>query len=166
MHQSNFIIKPLSKYQYHIPSVINALKEEFKYKQGLELLDKDSLETYLKMGTYVMVNTKDEIIGFFSLSRIDSLTLSSIVCQILSFIQSWILGRMLIYDVCILPMYRKKGFGIVMMNLIEHYCLNNCPLVRYLELHTTERKLNYFYKKCGFELSRTNDEISFFIKMI
>lgn len=166
MHNSNYRIIPLSQHHCYLPTVINALKEQFKHKQGMELKDEDSLETYLKMGTYVMVNSKDDLIGFFSLSRIDGMVFSGILGQVLSFILSWLLGRMLIYDVCILPAYRRKGMGILMMGLIEHYCLHNYPLVRYLELHTTDPNLNQFYSKCGYQQSRMHNEICVFTKII
>lgn len=166
MHKSNYRITPLSQHQCYIPTVVNALKEQFKHTQGMELKDEDSLETYLKMGTYVMLDSKDEIIGFFSLSRFDEMTFSGVLGQVLSYILSWILGRMLVYDVCILPAYRRKGMGILMMGLVEHYCLNNYPLVRYLELHTTDPKLNEFYEKCGFQQSRMHENICVFTKII
>jgi GNAT superfamily N-acetyltransferase len=169
MHASKFSIKPLSKHELYIPTVVNALKDEFKHRQGMELKDEDSLETYLRISTYVMVErtfTHDEIIGFFSLSRIDGLTTSGIIGQLTSLVVSYMFGRMLVYDVCILPTYRGKGMGKCMVGLIEHHCWNNYPLVRYLELHTTEPNLNHFYNKCGFQLSRMHKDICVFRKFI
>jgi GNAT superfamily N-acetyltransferase len=168
MSQSQFIIQPLSKYQEAIPVVIQALKDEFERQQGMEITDEGHLTEYLISSSYVLLDSynNNDIIGFFSLSRIYVNDNSGIAQQVLSILKSYILGRMLIYDYCIMYNYRKKGFGLIMMQMVEDYCLNNYPLVRYLELQTTTPTLTHFYNKCGFIFTSSYEGINIFRKSI
>ena len=160
-------IRSLSSCQNHIPVIIQTLKAEFT-EQGLELTDEKELVDYLLRGSYVMCDALDRnaVIGFFSLSRVDEYTSNNFVMQILSFILSFVFGRMFVYDFCILPNYRKKGNGVTMMQCLEHYCLNNYPLLRTLELHTQKDELTHFYNKCGFSLNNRVNNINVFVKKL
>jgi RimJ/RimL family protein N-acetyltransferase len=168
MPLSDFMVHPLSKHQEALPIVQDALVAEFEHQQGMELQDKEHLKEYLLLNSYVMVDITDgdDVIGFFSLSRINASMETGILKQALSFASSCIFGRMLIYDYCILAKHRKKGLGLVMMHLVEDYCLNTYPLVRYLELHTLTPSLSHFYIKCGFSLVKTHNGINTFKKSI
>jgi hypothetical protein len=163
---SKFVIKPVSEHQQAIPVVIQALKDEFE-RQEMELMDEGCLTKYLTNSSYVMFDpSNNDVIGFFSLSRINVTEKMSVVQQVLSLLKSHVFGRMLIYDYCIMYDYRKKGLGLIMMNMLEDYCLNNYPLVRYLELQTTTPTLTHFYSKCGFILTGSYDSINIFRKSI
>ena len=168
MSQSKYVIQPLSKQHQALPVVIQALKHEFERQQGMEIKDEGSLIDYLTSGSYVMLdsNSNNDVIGFFSLTRINGNGNNNILQQVFSLFKSYSLGRMLIFDYCILHNYRKKGLGLMMMSMVEDYCLNNYPLVRYLELHTVTPTLAHFYNKCGFILTRSYNGINIFKKSI
>jgi GNAT superfamily N-acetyltransferase len=168
MSQSRYIIKPLSKHQQALPVVIEELKEELENQQGMELQDKGNLTFYLMNSSYVMLDSgnNDDVIGFFSLTRINGNETNNILQQVLSLLKSCVFGRMLIFDFCILQKYRKRGLGLIMMNMVEDYCLNKYPLVRYLELHTITPTLEHFYNKCGFILTVSYNGINIFNKSI
>ncbi len=168
MTHSQFIILPLSLYKNYVPSVVKALKRELE-TDSLELKDEQQLLDYLNRGTFVMCDTRDnknKLVGFFSLSRVDEFTAIGIIMQIWSLMISYLFGRMYVYDFCILDKYRKKGCGVVMMQCLEHYCLNNYPLLRWLELHTQKEELTYFYNKCGFSLTKRVNSVNVFTKKL
>lgn len=169
MNVKGFVVRPLKEHPEVVSKVVEELKYEYMRQEGLELTDKDALEDYVKEFTYVMVDVKkdNELIGFFSLSRVDNVIYDGWLLQFLSFLLNIIIGRMFVYDVCILKQYRHQGYGKTMMQLVEHYCLENYPLVRSLYLHTQETSLTHFYSKCGYNIVQTHSpRINVFSKKI
>jgi GNAT superfamily N-acetyltransferase len=169
MNVKQFIVRPLKEHPDAIQEVVEELKYQFLRQEGLELTDRNALVDYVNEFMYVMMDTNRnmELIGFFSFSRIDNVTCDGWLLQSLSFLMSAVSGRMFVYDVCILKQYRNKGYGRIMMQLIEHYCLENFPLVRSLQLHTHEPTLTSFYNKCGYSILREHSSrINVFFKKI
>jgi ribosomal protein S18 acetylase RimI-like enzyme len=156
---SRFIVQPIAQCPVFIPIVTKELQDFLQTQEDQILNDREELTDYVKEFTYVMLDTHPSVklmkpVGFFSLSRMDCITSIGLLQQGLSLLLSYVNGRMYVYDVCVFKAYRGQGYGLILMQLIEHYCQNHFPSVSTLELHTNEHKLAYFYNKCGYKLAR------------
>lgn len=156
------IIVPVRDNLHYIEKVIHVLKKEY------ELNVSDDVVEYIKEYTYVFLDNDNvnKIIGIFSLSRIDSITSTSIFKRYISYIASIIYGRFFIYDVLIIKEKRRKGNGRLMLDMISDYCALHYPLIRMLELHTEDPNLHSFYSKCGYQLTHSIDKYRIYSKKI
>ena len=142
------IIKLEGHHKSYIDIVIMSMREQHKSTHGHDICE-EATKKYCISNVYCMVNSNHDLIGFFSLSRLD-LAIKSTLLSFLILLYNLFLGKLYVYDVYILPQYRKQGNGILMMSLLIKYVEQNIFHVNTICLHAASPSLIPFYEKCGF----------------
>jgi ribosomal protein S18 acetylase RimI-like enzyme len=158
MDTDSLLIKKLQYEPKLINKVADAWKTEYEIQYNVKKDNSDNILRYCNDNFYVMLENKS-LRGFFNLCRYNIVTSNSFIEIIISVIISFIFGRIFIYDFCILPHYRNYGYGSKMLQLVKKYCKENLIYIRFLELHTFNKKLLKFYTRNGFQIISQKNNI-------
>jgi ribosomal protein S18 acetylase RimI-like enzyme len=153
MYLSSAIMKlqKLNQGNEHLAKVVDAMCERHSQVYGFPTCEVQTRQ-YCIDCTYAMVNDNNELIGFASISRVDT-TYCNWLLYIVSYILSLLQQRVFIYDVYIFPCQRKKGHGTNLINLVYKEIATNYVLVQNIYLHCKPSLAYGFYLKAGFETS-------------
>lgn len=146
----------LNKGDKHLSKVVNVMCERHIKVYGLPTCELQTRQ-YCIDCTYSMVNDENELIGFASISRVDTTYCNWFMC-IVSFILSLLLQCVFVYDVYVFPQHRKKGQGTMLINLVSKEIATNYILAQDVYLHCKPSLAFGFYLKAGFEM---NDMFTF-----
>lgn len=144
------IVKLEPHHTEYLATILTCINEQHLASHGHEI-DFQEVKRYCISNSYCMIGKSNELIGFCSLSRFDFVIKNILLCYLM-FIYNLLFGRIFVYDVYILPQYRKHGFGKLMISLIleeareKHWCVST------VYLHPASQSLVSFYEKCGFHL--------------
>jgi GNAT superfamily N-acetyltransferase len=144
-------IEKLSDTSPHLDKVINMICARHMKIYGIPLCEAQT-RYYCIEYTFVMVNKDNDLVGFASVSRVDS-TYDNWFLSIISYILSLLLQCVFLYDVYILPKYRKQGNGKTLIHLMTKEITSNYVLVRNIYLHC-KPSLVPFYAANDFHVNR------------
>ncbi len=132
----------LREHSQNLSEVVNIMCDRHVKVYNIELCEQQTRQ-YCIDYTFVMVNDKAETIGFASVSRIDT-TFENWLFVILSYIINLFLQRVFVYDVFILPEYRKRGNGKELIRLILKEIQNKYVLQQTIFLHCKPSLITFY----------------------
>lgn len=135
----------------HLDQVIKIICARHMKIYGIPLCEAQT-RYYCIEYTFVIVNKDNDFVGFASVSRVDS-TYDNWFLSIISYILSLLLQRVFLYDVYILPKYRKRGNGKTLIHLMIKEIASNYHLVRNIYLHC-KPSLVPFYTANDFQVNK------------
>lgn len=141
----------LSDNNTHIDAIVQAMCERHLKLYGT-IVCNNQTKQYCIAYTYAMVDDRNNLIGFASISRIN-ISHENLFVMILSLIVSFLMRCIYIYDVYIFPPYRGQGNGKNLVALAINEIATKYNFVRDIYLHC-KPKLTGFYGINGFELSK------------
>ena len=145
-------VDKLHKNHIFFYDVVQSLKEQYKETYNVDCTKYDDVfQQYSIKYTYVMYQ-KNNLIGFFSISRIDMMK-KGWFNKILSFIISLLNRHIYIYDVFVYPEHRGIGKGVELVAKALDICFSML-LVNAVRLQIYDKKLIKFYSKNGFNIIR------------
>lgn len=146
------IVRLRDQQQSYLENVVNAMADQHQQTHNNEI-DRIATTNYCIDHVYCMIDANSDIIGFFSVSRFD-LIVKDFFAKIIICLLNFLFGRIFIYDVYIFPVYRKKGYGRIMMSLAIDEIRKQCWYINYICLHAATQELIGFYEKCGFQVEQ------------
>jgi GNAT superfamily N-acetyltransferase len=144
-------IQKLSDTSPHLDKVIKMICARHMKIYGIPLCEAET-RYYCIDYTFVMMNKDNDLVGFASVSRFDS-TSDNWFLSIISYILSLLLQCVFLYDVYILPKYRKQGNGKTLIHLMINEIASKYVLVRNIYLHC-KPSLVPFYAANDFQVNR------------
>jgi GNAT superfamily N-acetyltransferase len=159
--QQYSIVKLKEHKQFYLKDVVNAMAKQHRLTHDNEI-DMSATRIYCIKHVYCMINKNNDLVGFFSLSRFD-FVVKNVFAQFLLLLLNILYGRLFIYDVYIFPVYRKKGYGKLMMSLIIEEIYHNHWYVNSICLHVASKGLVGFYEKCGFQIEKVQNTFIYMV---
>lgn len=144
-------IQKLSDTSPHLDQVTKVICARHMKIYGIPLCEAQT-RFYCIDYTFVMVNEDNDLVGFASVSRFDS-TYDNWFMSIISYILSLLLQCVFLYDVYILPKYRKQGNGKTLIHHMIKEITSNYILVQNIYLHC-KPSLVPFYATNNFEVNK------------
>ena len=145
-------VTKLSVNSRHFRKVFKYVEQEYRQASSNAVTPNENvwIYNYCRDCVYIL-EYKHRLIGYFAVCRCDYIsTAGSLLRLLVSWIMSYIMRRVFIYNVFILPQYRKRGLGKMMMSKAIKMC-GSTYYARRVQLHTQNVETNNFYKKCGFD---------------